>query len=393
MIIVKRFPIYTLIERVYILFAIILALKSMNFYYLNYIHLLPLQLIVIASGILLLQGKPFSMINDYSLLIIVLIVNFIFTVLKDLGIGSIISFIMILLLCFQDDQLKEHLLALFTKTLSIILLISLITYLPNIFGLHLLPTISIQYDGRLFNFDYLCLYSNVIPPRFQGLFVEPGHVGMIIAMTLFCRGYDMKDKFNRVLLLSLILSFSLSGYVLVVLGYIMYAYFDSNISFKTILVICFCCGVFALLAIKQEDNIFYQLIFKRLEFEGGNISGNNRYEPRFENFYELHMRNPQYLWFGMQDKFDISNFANNAGYKIYLIQNGIISLIFLLIKYATIATSKLSSKGIALLALYCFSFIQRPYAEWFIMYLLFICALPFLKSGKQPLQYSSCAAE
>ena len=143
-------------------------------------------------------------------------------------------------------------------------------------------------------------------------------------------------------------------------------------------------------AIKRQDNIFYELIFRRLEFDGGTMAGDNRYTPVFEGYYELNMKNRQYLLFGMQNKFNINTFPGNAGYKVYLIENGVIALAFLFLRYCAILYTQFSFRGFALLILFSLSFLQRPYADWFVMYLLFVCALPYFITNKEPAYKSAC---
>ena len=370
------------LEKLYMVFAVILALKSVKFYYFDAIPNIPLQGVVLFIGILLLQGRKYSSIRKYWLLTVILGAKFIFITFNNQAIGNIINFLLILSFCLQEDELKKQIFTNFTKIFSALLIVSWIVYIPSLFELRFLPEHIVEFDGRLFHCDYLCLYSDRVPPRFQGLFLEPGHIGMIISFVLFCRGYDLRSKQNWILILSLILSFSLAGYILAILGLIMHLLLQGRLSFKTIFLTCICLGGLSFLAIKQQDNVFYELIFKRLEFDDGTMAGDNRYTSVFESFYELNMKNRQYFLLGMQDKFDINDFPGNAGYKVYIIQNGIIALIFLFLRYCAILFSKFSIHGLALLILFSFSFIQRPYADWFVMYLLFVCALPYFMERK-----------
>ena len=159
----------------------------------------------------------------------------------------------------------------------------------------------------------------------------------------------------------------------------MYLLLQGKLSFKTLFITAICFSGLSLWAVKQQDNVFYELIFKRLELDGGTIAGDNRYTAEFESFYELKMENPRYFILGMQEKFDINSFPKNAGYKVYLIENGLVALIFLFLRYCAVLFSRFSYKGCALLILFSLSFLQRPYADWFVMYLLFVCALEGFK--------------
>lgn len=371
------------LKKLYMIFAIILALKSMKFFYFDTIPSIPLQIVVLSIGILLLQGRRYNSIVHYGLLSIILILNFVFVVLNNQAIGNIINFLLILSLCLQDDELKKNILTNFAGVFSIILFASLIVYVPHLCGVQFLQKHAVEFDGRLFRCDYLCLYSDSITTRFQGLFLEPGHIGMIIAFVLFCRGYNLRSKHNWVLILSLILSFSLAGYILAILGLVMSILLQRRLSFKNIFLTIICLGSLAMFAIKRQDNIFYELIFRRLEFDGGTMAGDNRYTPVFEGYYELNMKNRQYLLFGMQNKFNINTFPGNAGYKVYLIENGVIALAFLFLRYCAILYAQFSFRGFALLILFSLSFLQRPYADWFVMYLLFVCALPYFITNKK----------
>ena len=84
------------LEKLYMVFAVILALKSVKFYYFDAIPNIPLQGVVLFIGILLLQGRKYSSIRKYWLLTVILVANFIFITFNNQAIGNIINFLFIL---------------------------------------------------------------------------------------------------------------------------------------------------------------------------------------------------------------------------------------------------------------------------------------------------------
>ena len=61
--------------------------------------------------------------------------------------------------------------------------------------------------------------------RFSGPFLEPGYVGMMGAFLLFVNKFDFKRRDIQVILLSVLLSLSLAGWVLAFIGYFEIQYY------------------------------------------------------------------------------------------------------------------------------------------------------------------------
>ncbi len=56
--------------------------------------------------------------------------------------------------------------------------------------------------------------------RFNGPFLEPGHLSMIVAILLYANKYDFKNnRYLWVLLVTIVLSFGLAGYVITIIGF------------------------------------------------------------------------------------------------------------------------------------------------------------------------------
>ena len=84
--------------------------------------------------------------------------------------------------------------------------------------------------------------------------------------------------------------------------------------------------------------------------------------------------------FGIGDEEFAERFGSgNSSYKTFIVQNGIISLIFLFFLYCMLVRFYLSSIYVGLIILYIASFLQRPYALWEVELFLFMSAGSILK--------------
>ena len=142
----------------------------------------------------------------------------------------------VFLVCFVlllKDTEKKRLVLLFTRIFVIIVGISLISFILYLLGVEL-PYETIRYDGNTNYSDFKCYPFLLIENepgtivRFQSVFLEPGHLGMISALLLYINGYSLKQPRVFVLLLSIFASLSLAAYVLLVIGAILYYIMNSK---------------------------------------------------------------------------------------------------------------------------------------------------------------------
>ena len=294
-------------------------------------------------------------------------------------------FILICLVISLKPSEKILLVNIFTSIFSFILFIGLIFYAIYNLGINLPHTI-ISYENNsgypnFNNYLFLLIIDGVVEfDRFQSIFLEPGHVGMISALLLYVNGYNLHLKSTWIMLISILFSLSLAAYILLVIGVIMY-YIFNTFSVKKILVITsVLLGIILLSVIyynNNPDSIYSKLIVSRLEYDSSKgIKGNNRTDESFNYYYnETFYRDIYSILFGISgeeyhDKFE----WGNSSYRTFIVNYGLVGLLFLLLLYVTIVYINPSSRYVGLLLLYIASFLQRPYALWEVELFLFISA-------------------
>ena len=221
--------------------------------------------------------------------------------------------------------------------------------------------------------------------RYNGPFAESGHMSMICAFLLYANKYDFKRWYNIVFLISVLFSLSLAGYVLFALGLALY----SIKSIKNILTVVFL-GVFVYLGVTQlwnnGDNPVNEIIFSRLEYdEDKGISGNNRFSYDTDKYYENLSLTDRLLGVGLNEynKGVEQGVISGAGYKIYIIINGVIGCLFVLMIYYCISLlSKNRRYAIGFLILFIASFLQRAYPTWMSWLLPFVAGIAISDENK-----------
>ena len=125
-------------------------------------------------------------------------------------------------------------------------------------------------------------------------------------------------------------------------------------------------------------------ILIRLEYdEEKGITGNDRSSAITDDIYENYvLRNPEYLLFGW-DKYRGDNIGG-SGYKVYIVKNGIFSLIFIFIFYFMTCTGARNKKEmIMFFILIILSFLQRATPLIFYIPFLYMITLDRINTYKQ----------
>lgn len=133
---------------------------------------------------------------------------------------------------------KASLVKIFINFYAGVLLFSTIIYVLVILGM---PIYSYQvsindpyYSWGFSNSLFLILPITSFPfPRFQSIFLEPGHLGMISSLMLYMIRYNMRSWQGIIIFLSSLLSMSLAAYMLLFLGMVIYKLSFGNL-LKTI---------------------------------------------------------------------------------------------------------------------------------------------------------------
>ena len=116
--------------------------------------------------------------------------------------------------------------------------------------------------------------------RFQSVFLEPGHMTMGLAPLLFVNKYNLKNRYVLILFIAQMLSLSLAGYMMMMIGYGILFLFDKQSKksklISVLLSVILISSIASFMQNSFENNIFDDLIFRRMQFENGHFVGDNR---------------------------------------------------------------------------------------------------------------------
>lgn len=342
---------------------------------------------ILSIALILVLPAKYKYINAkyFKILSVIISLFAIYSMFIDgpaVTVSTIMPFMVGLMLFCLKDEYKEYLLIWFSRLFSIIVCTSLIFYV--IWLIFRYPPLFIlnQPFGYMPHqcFIFFIMPDSFLIPRFSGPFVEPGHLGMISAFLIFANKCDFKNrKYLIIILLGILFSLSLSGYVLLVAGLILF----NSISIKKAVI--FLLVLFSLTYVTTNlwndgDNFLSETIFNRLEYdEDKGIAGNNRTEAETDTYFSK-MMNQNYLIIGEGNSYFREMYSKGiiggAGYKLYMIQYGILGL-FLVFLYYYIISLKCPNKRFAfsLLLLYSISFLQRAYPGWMAWLFPFIMSM------------------
>ncbi len=382
-------------NKVFSLFKIsllLLLLQSMFAWFLwgvytaFFVNLLPLVL----AFILFLSDKnryKITIFNAICIFLIVIIQLYIVRefkmtafILSLLRIGNISS---VLLLNNND---KKKLFIFFTKSIAVILTVSLIGWVLFLLGVNL-PYYSIESDyGPYNNYYFFILFKEdsifSIIPRFSSIFLEPGYLGMLTSILIVTNKFQFKKKATLIFLLATIFSFSLAAFLVIIISSIIYILSTSKKSM--LYIFSFIILLFTLykisVVLNDGDNAIYNYLFKRLEFSNGTISGYNRFSSDLDSYYNSFINSSNiYFGIGEQEFRKLSWEGGNAGYKVFLIQYGLVGTTLVFLFHLVLVLSVNYKQSWLLFMVYILIFLQAAYPLIESELLLFITSIPFFK--------------
>ena len=337
---------------------------------------------------------------NYSIFIVVafaFLVYFLIQLRFTPGLLGVFNFIRIILvftfvMIMTKDE-KEKIVTMTTTIYAWIMGISLLAYLFVVTGIQL-PYYSMSHPDYLWyppflNYRLFIAGTNksVFISRFQSIFLEPGQMSVILVFLVYINRYKLKRKSVLIIFISVLISLSLAGYVLLILGYLLQLTIKSKNIYGAILKIAIVITLFISMGfyyyIKNPDSIFSRVLLSRFELdERKGIRGNNRTQSRFNYYYETQFltSTENILWGKEINEFERMMFYDRGGnmsYRTFLFRYGSITLILLFLMYLSIAATKPSRLGFGLLILYSASFIQATFALWEIQLFLFVGAVQY----------------
>lgn len=310
---------------------------------------------------------------------IIILWNSRFTFTPQIG----FNILLFALFIYLKDVYKSELLKTYIKYFALINLPSIIGWILYLLNIPFPISYNVEYSVYSYTNYYLYLFNNsftnLILPRYSGIIIEPGHLSMICAFLLFINDFNIKNKYNLILTVCLIFTFSLSGYVIYFVGYLFKKIWIEK-RFKLLLNFATISATTVILAINynEGENALNTLIISRLEYEDGDIKGNNRNEIGFDEYFKNNIQEMALLCGIGEEEWSNIPYVN-CSYKSYIGGNGVISLGLLILLYILISCNGITIKGKILLFLFAISFLQRPYALMRYELFTFILAIDFFK--------------
>lgn len=291
------------------------------------------------------------------------------------------------LIIFLNDIDRVKCIRYIVKWFAILMVPAIITYfLCQTIGLPSLGTLKLhdnpyQEDWYLYkeNYFFCTMYALRETMRFNGPFNEPGHLGMMSAFLLLADGFKFNKKSTWVIFLALLMTQSLSGYILAFVGFLFANYNNGTMKFKVMMpFLIFIIGGYLYATYYDAGNNFLnERILARLEYdEETGIEGNNRLRGDI-HLYFLNMLSDRYLLFFGYDRDTIEQWASEGsrgtGLEMYIVAHGIVGAILSLSFYFVAFLYERPKKAAALYFAFVFLLLlQRSYcywASWLICYL------------------------
>ncbi|MDD5896142.1 MAG: hypothetical protein PUC79_07660 [Prevotellaceae bacterium] len=236
-----------------------------------------------------------------------------------------------------DKEIAEKSLTKICKVFAGFLIISILFFFLHFIGVNL-PNMSAERGNYSYtNFFFFLLDDrelwNILIPRFNSVFLEPGHMGTTIIMLLATQIGKWRKWYNVVLFVAMLMSFSLAAYCLgVMLLFLRLWMLRRKIVLKIL-------GLLSFLGIivggsfvyNDGDNMLNNLIVMRLEVSdtGDDFKGNNRVSEDFEKEFESFLGSSDVL-FGRE--MDYEGWGN-SGYRVYIYDYGMAGFALFLVFY------------------------------------------------------------
>lgn len=254
---------------------------------------------------------------------------------------NVFSIFSIYILLRQDVHSLGEMATFIAKAFALLLTISMAFFVLYIFGFNM-PFVNASFG------DYQYTYSNyyffmiddrtlsVLIPRFQSVFLEPGHLGSATTVLLMTQIGKWKRWWNVVLIIASVISFSLAAYaILISLMFLRLWVLRRNLVGKLVITLSLisvvCIGA---TFYNQGDNLINNLILSRLEIDDqtGTFVGNNRVDKDFEKEFDKYIVTSD-AFFG-RDMSKAATGAGNSGYRVFIYQNGLVGLFLVVLFYA-----------------------------------------------------------
>lgn len=309
------------------------------------------------------------------------------------GIFTLVSYFPAILLFGLDKNHQKELLSSITTWVGILLAVSLTFYLINfVIPLPHTTFLPSQLEGRYASFDNYVFFVQCLGyqdnsflriTRFSGPFLEPGHMSVICSMLIFANRFDFKkNKWMWVLLSCVIISFSLAGYVMLIIGLCMNK-IKSIVSMFGILAFIVSGWLFVTVIWNDGVNPVNVLIVERLELDNEKgIKGNNRTFKKTDHYFKQCVDDGT-IWLGVRSLENKGDKIRGAGFKIFLLRYGVIGAAFVALIYLLLINPKANKRySYSFFIFICIVFLQRAYPSWYSWLLPYVLGIGAMRGEK-----------
>lgn len=275
-----------------------------------------------------------------------------------------------------NKEISIRISTILSKIMAVLLIVSLFGYIQYLMGFNL-PNKSVIFRDGLYTYTnyYFFLLDDrslfTLIPRFHSVFLEPGQMGTATVFLLLTQYGKWKKWYNIVLLAATLISFSLAAYVMLVFVVFLNLWIrGKNIVRKVTIALSIIATIITgAFVYNGGDNLLHDLILLRLEIEDGDIVGNNRTREDFSAEFERFATSSDII-FGK--KYDEG--FGNAGYKVFIYQNGIIGTLLLLAFYFTSMRNATYKRAVISGFILAFlNFIVRGFPLWYCFFIPIYC--------------------
>lgn len=231
------------------------------------------------------------------------------------------------------------------KVFALLLLVSMFFFVAYLVGVGL-PYRDTVFGDNLYSFSnyYFFMVDDrsllAIIPRFQSVFLEPGHLGSAASVLLMTQIGRWKHWWNVTLMVACVISFSLAAYAIIIaLSFLNLWVQRKNLIGKFLVVTALMGGVAASATFYNGgDNLINNLILARLEIDEktGDIVGNNRVDVNFEKEFDKFIATSDAIFGRDMDK--IAAGSGNSGYRVFIYKHGLVGMCLVILFYGFMFT-------------------------------------------------------
>lgn len=302
-------------------------------------------------------------------------------IFSDYKIESFISIFVLLLFFLINEHRCIDILNQFKKLLAILLVPSIVLYILVVYFDYNFPSTILEPVNMEKGYNYINYYFFVnqnyisVLNRFHSYFDEPGVLGTIGGMILVANRYNLRDKYNLIIFIGCILTFSFYFYVLSIF------YILINTNKKNIILISF---LLAFIAIILTSNEYFTPFTSRFIIEDGNLAGDNRVSDNFEIMYNKFISSSD-IWFGIGRTTIYQLFPEGCSYKYLIVGNGIIFFVLYCLSFFLLAYKKISNfKDLLIWGLLFFSCLfQRPMILGYIYPIIWFVSIYIIQNNRK----------